>query len=145
MSAIRIGYMSEIAARLALQETAARVPERGNGGLMGVWMWSRRSWSRRSTSCRAGHKTRETLARPASSFPPALHPDLGLLAELGGALVRRVDRQTDSSRRSSQHAATGERHPPPFIDHHNQNPKPFVWTSSADQISESVAAFVNGH
>ena len=28
-----------------------------------------------------------------------------------------------------------------FIDHHNQNPKPFVWTKSADQILESVARF----
>ena len=28
-----------------------------------------------------------------------------------------------------------------FIDHHNQNPKPFVWTQSADQILDSVARF----
>ena len=28
-----------------------------------------------------------------------------------------------------------------FIDHHNQHPKPFVWTKSADQILESVARF----
>jgi len=28
-----------------------------------------------------------------------------------------------------------------FIDHHNQRPKPFVWTKSADQILESVARF----
>src|SRR6202158_775454 len=28
-----------------------------------------------------------------------------------------------------------------FIDHHNQNPKPFVWTKSADQILDSVARF----
>ena len=28
-----------------------------------------------------------------------------------------------------------------FIDHHKQNPKPFVWTKSADQILESVARF----
>jgi transposase len=28
-----------------------------------------------------------------------------------------------------------------FIDHHNRNPKPFVWTKSADQILESVARF----
>ena len=28
-----------------------------------------------------------------------------------------------------------------FIDHHNQHPKPFAWTKSADQILESVARF----
>jgi transposase len=28
-----------------------------------------------------------------------------------------------------------------FIEHHNQNPKPFVWTKSADQILDSVARF----
>ncbi len=28
-----------------------------------------------------------------------------------------------------------------FIDHHNQHPKPFVWTKSADQILDSVARF----
>jgi transposase len=28
-----------------------------------------------------------------------------------------------------------------FIEYHNQNPKPFVWTKSADQILDSVARF----
>jgi hypothetical protein len=28
-----------------------------------------------------------------------------------------------------------------FIDHHHHNPKPFVWTKSADQILDSVARF----
>jgi len=28
-----------------------------------------------------------------------------------------------------------------FIEHHNQNPKPFVWTKTADQILDSVARF----
>jgi hypothetical protein len=28
-----------------------------------------------------------------------------------------------------------------FIDHHNQNPKPFKWTKSADQILASVKRF----
>jgi hypothetical protein len=28
-----------------------------------------------------------------------------------------------------------------FIDHHNRNPQPFVWTKSADQILDSVARF----
>jgi len=32
-----------------------------------------------------------------------------------------------------------------FIQHHNQNPKPFIWTKTADQILESVAAFISEH
>jgi len=28
-----------------------------------------------------------------------------------------------------------------FIEHHNQNPKPFIWTKTADQILDSVARF----
>jgi transposase/DNA-binding CsgD family transcriptional regulator len=28
-----------------------------------------------------------------------------------------------------------------FMDHHNQHPKPFVWTKTADQILDSVARF----
>jgi transposase len=28
-----------------------------------------------------------------------------------------------------------------YLDHHNRNPKPFIWTKTADQILESVARF----
>jgi hypothetical protein len=28
-----------------------------------------------------------------------------------------------------------------FLEHHNRNPRPFVWTKTADQILESVARF----
>jgi transposase len=28
-----------------------------------------------------------------------------------------------------------------YLDHHNRNPKPFIWTKSADEILESVARF----
>jgi len=50
---------------------------------------------------------------------------------------------TEKQIRRGVHRSTAElenaiRH---FIDHHNQNPKPFVWTKSADQILESVARF----
>jgi hypothetical protein len=30
-----------------------------------------------------------------------------------------------------------------FIESHNTDPKPFVWHKTADQILDSVAAFVN--
>jgi len=28
-----------------------------------------------------------------------------------------------------------------YLDHHNRNPKPFIWTKTADQILDSVARF----
>jgi hypothetical protein len=28
-----------------------------------------------------------------------------------------------------------------YLDHHNSNPKPFIWTKTTDQILESVARF----
>ena len=27
-----------------------------------------------------------------------------------------------------------------YLEHHNRNPKPFIWTKTADQILESVAS-----
>lgn len=40
--------------------------------------------------------------------------------------------------RSTQELENAIRH---FIDHHNQHPKPFVWSKTADQILDSVARF----
>jgi transposase len=50
---------------------------------------------------------------------------------------------TEKQIRRGIHRSTAEleaaiRH---FIEHHNQNPKPFVWTKTADQILDSVARF----
>lgn len=50
---------------------------------------------------------------------------------------------TEKQLRRGVHRSTTElenaiRH---FIHHHNQNPKPFIWTKTADQILESVARF----
>jgi len=57
--------------------------------------------------------------------------------------IRMIRTLTEKQIRRGVHRSTAElenaiRH---FIDHHNQNPKPFVWTKSADQILESVARF----
>ena len=30
-----------------------------------------------------------------------------------------------------------------YLDHHNKNPKPFVWTATADTILSRIAEFVN--
>ena len=48
---------------------------------------------------------------------------------------KQIRRGVHRSTRELEHAIRG------FIDHHNQNPKPFVWTKSADQILDSVARF----
>ena len=48
---------------------------------------------------------------------------------------KQIRRGVHRSTRQLEHAIRG------FIDHHNQNPKPFVWTKSADQILDSVARF----
>ena len=48
---------------------------------------------------------------------------------------KQIRRGIHRSTRELEHAIRG------FIDHHNQHPKPFVWTKSADQILDSVARF----
>src|SRR5438552_4827435 len=48
---------------------------------------------------------------------------------------KQIRRGVHRSTRELEHAIRG------FIDHHNQHPKPFVWTKSADQILDSVARF----
>ena len=63
-------------------------------------------------------------------------PRPGTPRRLSDAAVERVlahPRGVHRSTRELEHAIRG------FIDHHNQNPKPFVWTKSADQILDSVA------
>jgi DnaB helicase-like protein len=52
-----------------------------------------------------------------------------------GDIEKQIRRGVHRSTLELEHAIRG------FIDHHNQNPKPFVWTKSADQILESVARF----
>ena len=65
-------------------------------------------------------------------------PRPGTPRRLSDAAVERVlahPRGVHRSTRELEHAIRG------FIDHHNQNPKPFVWTKSADQILDSVTRF----
>jgi hypothetical protein len=62
------------------------------------------------------------------------------MAEPGGTLVRSAHRTPASARvhRSTKElkAAIDD-----FIEHHNRDPKPFVWHKTADQILDSVARF----
>jgi transposase len=92
----------------------------------------------------AQNATHSPLAGPAPSLPPALHSHLGLLAESGRTLVRRVDAKTASPWGSSQHAPVGERHPPL-----HRPPQPESETLRLDQIRRpnpriGRPAFVNG-
>ena len=82
----------------------------------------------------------KALAHSASPVRAALHPDQRVLAQPRRTLVRRTD-----------HQETAPRHPHlgrqlntdirAWIDNWNDNPRPYVWTKTADQILESVANY----
>ena len=83
---------------------------------------------------------RQTLAASPPPLRAALHPDQLLLAQPGRTLVRRTD-----------HQETAPRHPPlraplnadirTWIDTWNDNPRPYVWTKTADQILDSIGRY----
>lgn len=76
------------------------------------------------------------VACPAAPLP--CH--LGIVDQPGRALVSRTYPQAAAARRPHFHrtARAGVRS---FIKHHNQNPKPYRWTKSADDILTSVERF----
>ena len=82
------------------------------------------------------------MVSPPSSLPPALHSHPQLLAESGGALVRSVVPAPDQTRFALQRAGTRIRLLE-FIEVHNEQPKPFVWTKSADVILDSIGRFAS--
>ena len=77
------------------------------------------------------------MARQAPPLSPSLHPDLELVAEPDRALVRQAHRKG---------------HPPrnlplvpelinaieAYLQANNENPEPFVWTATAEQILAKV-------
>jgi hypothetical protein len=63
-----------------------------------------------------------------------------LLDQPHGTLVRPNYHQADSSRDISQPERAGATIRE-YIDVHNEDPKPIVWTRSADQILASIARF----
>src|SRR2546421_12655900 len=75
---------------------------------------------------------------PPISCP--LHPHLRFLDQPGGTLVRRNHQQANSTRRVPQREGV-ETAIREYIDVHNENPKPFVWTKTADRILASIARF----
>ena len=88
------------------------------------------------------HKTQPDprLARQAPSLPPALHPDQRVLAQPGRVLVRASEPPPPRTRCFHQHGDL-EAAILAYIAETNANPKPFVWTKTADDILASVARF----
>jgi len=58
------------------------------------------------------HPADPPLAAPTPPLPRSLHPDLQLLDQPGGAVVRPAHREADPERHPSQHARLGGCHPP---------------------------------
>ena len=85
------------------------------------------------------------LATAASPLPPALHSHAQLVAEPVGALVRAA--VTTSQIKRGSHYSMGMRELEAaiseFIAVHNEQPKPFVWTKSADAILNSIGRFAS--
>ena len=82
----------------------------------------------------------QTLAARPSPLRTALHPDQQFVAEPRRTVVLRTD-----------HQKAAARHPPlvrqlnqdirAWIDTWNENPKPFVWTKTSEQILDSIATY----
>ena len=82
------------------------------------------------------------LVRQAPPLPYSFHAHQRLLAEPGGALVRSAHRKAVAPGRASEQRRTGGCHKGyRYLDVTNEDPKPLVWTKTADQILASVARF----
>ena len=75
----------------------------------------------------------QELAGSPPPLPHALHPHLLLLAQPGRALVRRTHHQAAPARRATSVQAL-EADIRNWIKTWNENPSPFVWTKTADEI-----------
>ena len=83
-------------------------------------------------------RQRQGVARQAPALPPPLHPDPSSWLNLVERWFREL---TDKAiRRGVFHSvpdliAAIEA----YLDAHNDNPKPFIWTATADQILDKVS------
>ena len=77
------------------------------------------------------------VAGPPSALSHVLHPDQQFMAQHGRALLPRPHREAAPPRHLPRVEelimAIGD-----YIDKHNDNPKPFVWTAKASDILEKV-------
>lgn len=82
------------------------------------------------------------MAAQASALPPELHPVQLVLAQPGRSILRRIT--VKLLRRGVRRSITAlEKDIRGWIEQWNTNPKPYIWTRTADQILESLAAY--GH
>jgi transposase len=94
------------------------------------------------TTTHAQDRVDPELVCQAAPLSCALHPDLRLVVESGGALVcgahnKQIRRGSHRSVRELQRAIAE------FLDTHNQKPRPFMWTKTADDIFASIARFAH--
>ena len=90
----------------------------------------------------ATHKTAAVkgLAGAASALARPLHADVGVVDQSGRTLVRRVDaKQLQRGVHTSTRQLEADIRA--FIEKHNEDPKPFRWTKSADDILAAVKRF----
>ena len=81
------------------------------------------------------------LVRQAAPLPYSFHAHQRLLAEPGGALVRSAHRKAVCAGECIRAAPKLEAAIYRYLDVTNEDPKPLVWTKTADQILASVARF----
>ena len=82
------------------------------------------------------------LARRAPPLPHALHAHLLVLAQPGRAVVRPADRQADCAAASTTSLQALENDIRDWIRTWNENPRPFTWTKTADEILQRLAAYL---
>ena len=73
----------------------------------------------------------------APEIPPALHADLELVAEPRRDLLRHAHRQSNPSRHVQVRTRPGRREHTYLAANYN-NPEPFIWTATAEQILAKV-------
>ena len=80
------------------------------------------------------------VAGAAVALACPLYADVGVVDQSGRTLVRRTDAQATAARRahSTRQLEADIR---AFIEKHNEDPKPFRWTKSADDILAAVKRF----
>ena len=80
----------------------------------------------------------QRLAGRPPPVPHALHPDRLLLDQPGRTLVRLPHRPDDPPRRPQKRPSPGA-NIRAWITAWNDNPRPFIWTKTAEEILESLA------
>jgi hypothetical protein len=81
------------------------------------------------------------MARPSAEVPRPLHPGRILVGEPGRALVRPAHRPDDPPQRPQERPGL-EANTRKWVDTWNENPQPFTWTKTADEILHSLVEYL---